>query len=241
MTKNADMASFIKELETKAEELRRVAVRSSEAYQLIKKAAEALKGEEDDDDTDETGEEADASMPAGGQGVLIKGYEGMPHEGLPSWMVGVRGGSGSSPQVEDGGSEEAEADAPVKEPEPKPQKPKPKRKYERKGDQEKTCEVCGKPFLPAESGHRDTCCDGCEKVRKNRIERERARRRRRDETSSLNGSANIAGKDFEQFHGRGKFQKKLDALKAEGKTYAEAQKADSIERFARVDLGGGTK
>lgn len=224
------MASFIKELEAKAEELRGVAVRSSEAYQLIKKAAEALKGEEDDDDTDETGEEADASMPAGGQGVLIKGYEGMPHEGLPSWMVGVRGGSGGPPQLESRGGQEAEADVPVKEPEP-----------QHKNDQEKTCEVCGKPFLPAESGHRDTCCDGCAKVRKNRIERDRAGRRRRDETSSLNGSANIAGKEFEQFHGRGKLQKKLDAPKAEGKTYAEAQKADSIEKFARVDIGGGTK
>lgn len=229
MTKNLDMASFIKELETKAEELRGVAVRSSEAYQLIKKAAEALKGE-DDDDADEAGEEADASMQAGGQGVLIKGYEGMPHEGLPSWMGPVRGGSGGPPQVEDGGSEEAEADAPVKAPE-----------SQRKNDQEKVCEVCGKPFVPAESRHKNTCCDGCEKVRKNRIERDRARRRRRDETSSLNGSANIAGKDFEQFHGRGKFQKKLDALKAEGKTYAEAQKADSIEKFARVDIGGGIK
>lgn len=229
MTKNVDMASFIKELEAKAEELRRVAVRSSEAYQLIRKAAEALKGE-DDDDTDETGEEADASMPAGRETVSIKGYEGMSHEGLPSWMGPVRGGSGSPPQVEDGGSEEAEADDPLKEPE-----------SQRKNDQEKACEVCGKPFAPAESGHKNTCCDGCEKVRKNRIERDRARRRRRDETSSLNGSANIAGKEFEQFRGRGKFQKKLDALKAEGKTYAEAQKADSIERFARVDLGGGTK
>lgn len=226
------MASFIKELETKAEELRRVAVRSSEAYQLIKKAAEALKGEEDDDDTDEAGEEADASMPAGGEAVSIKGHEGMPHGELPSWMGPVRGGSGSLPELADGGSEEAEADDPVKELELKSQ---------RKNDQEKTCEVCGKPFLPAESGHRDTCCDGCAKVRRNRIERERARRRRRDETSSLNGSANIAGKDFEQFHGRGRLQKKLDALKAEGKTYAEAQKADSIEKFARVDLGGGTK
>lgn len=231
------MASFIKELETKAEELRRVAVRSSEAYQLIKKAVEALKGE-DDDDTDETGEEADASMPAGRETVSIKGYEGMPHEGLPSWMGPVRGGSGSPSQVEDGGSEEAKADAPVKEPKPKA---KPKRAYARKGEREQTCAVCGKPFLPAESRHRDTCCDGCAMVRKNRLERERARRRRRDETSSLNGSANIAGKDFEQFHGRGKFQKKLDALKAEGKTYAEAQKADSIEKFARVDIGGGTK
>lgn len=232
MTKHVDIASFIKELETKAEELRRVAVQSSEAYQLIKKAAEALKGEEDDDDTDETGEEADASMPAGGQGVLIKGYEGLPHEELSSWMGPVRGGSGSLSELADGGSEEAEADDLVKETESQSQ---------RKNDQEKTCEVCGKTFLLAESRHRDTCCDGCAKVRKNRIERERARRRRRDETSSLNGSANIAGKDFEQFHGRGKFQKKLDALKAEGKTYAEAQKADSIEKFARVDLGGGTK
>lgn len=231
MTKNVDMASFIKELETKAEELRRVAVKSSEAYQLIKKAAEALKGE-DDDDADETGEEADASMQARGQGVLIKGYEGLPHEGLPSWMGPVRGGSGSLSELADGGSEEAEADDPVKELELKSQ---------RKNDQEKTCEVCGKPFLPAESGHRDTCCDGCAKVRKNRIERDRARRRRRNETSSLRGSANIAGRDFEQFHGKGKFQKKLDALKAEGKTYAEAQKADSIERFARVDIGGGIK
>lgn len=223
------MASFIKELETKAEELKGVAVRSSEAYQLIKKAAEALKGE-DDDDEDETSEEADTSMQAGGASVPAEGDASLPHKELPSWMVGVRGGSGSPPQVEDGGSQEAEADAPVKEPKP-----------QRKNDQEKVCEVCGKPFVPAESGHRNTCCDGCEKVRKNRIERDRARRRRRNETSSLNGSANIAGKDFEQFQGRGKFQKKLDALKAEGKTYAEAQKADSIEKFARVDLGGGTK
>lgn len=69
------MASFIKELETKAEELRGVAVRSSEAYQLIKKAAEALKGE-DDDDADEPQQEADTSMPAGREGVLIKGYAG---------------------------------------------------------------------------------------------------------------------------------------------------------------------
>lgn len=226
------MASFIKELEAKAEELRGVAVRSSEAYQLIKKADEALKGE-DDDDADEAQQEADASMPAGGEGVLIKGYEGLPHEGLPSWMGPVRGGSGSPSQVEDGGSEEAEADAPVKEPEPKPQKPKPKRKYERKGDQEQTCAVCGKPFLPAESRHRDTCCDGCAKVRKNRLERERQKRLR-------HGNA-FSSLEVEPFLGKGKLSKKLDALKAEGKTYAEAQKADSIEKFARVDLGGGTK
>lgn len=232
MTKHVDIASFIRELETKADELRRVAVRSSEAYQLIKKAAEALKGE-DDDDTDETGEEADASMPAGREGVLIKGYEGMPHEGLPSWMGPVRGGSGSLSELADGGSEEAEADDPVKEPEPKPQKPKPKRKYERKGEQEQTCAVCGKTFLPAESRHRDTCCDGCAKVRKNRIERERQKRLRQ-------GNA-FSSLEVEPFLGKGKLSKKLDALKAEGKTYAEAQKADSIEKFARVDLGGGTK
>lgn len=229
MTKNADMASFIKELEAKAEELRGVAVRSSEAYQLIKMAAEALKGE-DDDDTDEAGEEADASMPAGGETVSIKGYAGMPHEGLPSWMVGVRGGSGGPPQLEGRGGQEAEADAPVKEPKPKT---KPRRPQARKGEREQTCAVCGKPFLPAESRHRDTCCDGCAKIRKNRIERERQRRLRQGNP--------VSPLEVEPFLGRGKFQKKLDALKAEGKTYAEAQKADSIEKFARVDLGGGTK
>lgn len=227
------MTSFIKELEAKAEELRRVAVRSSEAYQLIKKATEALKGEEDDDDTDETGEEADASMQARGQGVLIKGYAGLPHEGLPSWMGPVRGGSGSPPELEGRGSEETAPDDPVSEPELKPEKLKPKRKYERKGDQEQTCAVCGKPFLPAESRHRDTCCDGCAKVRKNRLERERQKRLR-------HGNA-FSSLEVEPFMGKGKLSKKLDALKAEGKTYAEAQKADSIEKFARVDLGGGTK
>ena len=81
----------IEALETAAEEIRKVALKTTESYKLLLEAIEILKGE-DDDTEDEARNEANTSVPSEWTTVYPEGYGSVPHEGVPSRMGGVRKG-----------------------------------------------------------------------------------------------------------------------------------------------------
>lgn len=87
----------------------------------------------------------------------------------------------------------------------------------------KTCPVCGKEF-ESERGPRKFCSDEC--FRKARREYDRQIKRKRAEAiKSVPVTSERTGVD-----------EKLRSCHAAGQTYAQAQRAETIERFARVEV-----
>lgn len=87
----------------------------------------------------------------------------------------------------------------------------------------KVCPVCGKEFK-AERGQRKFCSDEC--FRKARREYDRQIKRKRAEAQKgVPVTSEHTGVD-----------EKLRSCHAAGQTYAQAQRAETIEKFARVEV-----
>lgn len=209
----------IEALETIVEELRVGALRQTEAYMLAKHALEVLKGEDHDE---KARREANTALQAGGEALLAEGDGSMPHEGLPSRVGGVRKGGGrvSGPHARSDKAASHNLQTKVVMPRHKPLKIAAK-------DRQKVCEICGQAYTVNQSGHRNTCSDECEKERRRRMVVARATKRRA-ETAAF----------WEEAPPRepSKIDEKLKELNSAGITYADQQKADSIERFARINV-----
>lgn len=213
----------IEAMKKMAEVQKQTVLRMVESWLLLCESIKVLEGEQNDA-KNKTGREANTSVPSEWTTVYPEGDGSVPHEGVSSRMGGVRKGRRGVEKTHDGG-DEAEAhplEVKVVMPKQKPLKI-PKR------DEQRVCEICGKAFTWGESGFRKTCSEECEKERKRRMAVARANRRRM-ETASV----------WETPPPRkpSKLDKKLKALEAEGTTYAEKQKADTIEKFAKIDLTG---
>lgn len=209
----------IEALEATAEQLRKVALKATESYMLIEEAIMVLKGETNAT-KDETRHEADAAVQAGGKAVRTKGDGSLPHKGLSVRMDAVRG-SGSSVSPIHEGPEPAEEYNPTVT--VVFQKPKPLGIPVK--DRQRVCEVCGKPFTWGESGFKLCCSKECNNKRLSQRQKERRMKNNKDIFKAPEYKAD-------------KLDKKVKALAEQGTTYADKQKADTIEKFARIDLGG---
>ena len=213
----------IEALEATAEQLRKVALKATESYMLIEEAIMVLKGETNAT-KDETRGQADAAVQAGGKAVRVKGDGSLSHKGLSVRMDAVRGSGSSVSPIHEGPEPTEEYNPTVTVAMPKHKK----LNIPAKGRQ-RVCEICNKAFTWGESGYKKTCSEECEKERLRRKTVARAERRRL-ETASV-WSEPLPRK-------QSKLDKKLKELEAAGTTYADKQKADTIEKFARIDLGG---
>jgi predicted nucleic acid-binding Zn ribbon protein len=105
------------------------------------------------------------------------------------------------------------------------------------------CVVCGKTFQVYSS--RQVCCsEECREIRRNELRRLRYERRKQ----GLDGKVVLFKQKREYRYGKpeteetvkqidyGRFDRKLEQLKAEGKDYTEEQKKQTIEMYARVKV-----
>lgn len=208
----------IEALETAAEEIRKVALKTTESYKLLLEAIEILKGE-DDDTEDEARNEADAAVQAERKAVPAQRDGSLPHEGLPARVGRVREGQRRVPAVDDGADQEEAHPLEVK-----VVMPKQKRLKISKRDEQRVCEICGKAFTWGESGFKLSCSKECEKERLRRLSK-----RKREDTASIWGDNPPPRK-------KSRLDKKLKALEAEGISYADRQKAETIEKYARITI-----
>ena len=209
----------IESMKAMAEEKKQAALRSLELYLLLCESIKALEGEQNDF-KNETGHKADPAMQAARETLRAERDAGMPHEGLPSRMGGVRKG-GRGVQAVHGGTGKPKAhplEVKVVMPEQKPLKI-PAR------EQPRVCETCGRGFTWGESGFKKTCSEACEKERLRQLGK-----KRREDTASTWEAARPRRKNT--------LDKTLKELEDEGMTYAEKQKAETIARFAKIDLEG---
>lgn len=212
-----DYGTSINELEKAAQQVKQFAMTALEAYLLIEEALAIIKGEDHDE---KARREANTSVPSEWTTVYPEGYGSVPHEGVPSRMGGVRKSRRGVEKTHDGG-DEAEAhplEVTIVMPKQKPLKI-PARERQR------VCVICGRAFTWGESGYKNCCSKDCERERLRQVSK-----KRREGTAST----------WEETAPRkpSTLDKKLKALEAEGMTYADKQKADTIAKFARIDLEG---
>lgn len=213
-------------LEATAEEIRKVALKTTESYKLLLEAIELLKGE---DNEVQARDETDAAVHAGGETVHIEGDGSMPHEGLPARLGGVRGGGKGvetvSIRAEDIGVDSKQNKNRQGTPAVVIQHSKPLKIASK--DRQRVCEVCGRAFTWGESGFKKSCSQECETERRRRMMVERARKRR--EVTASVWSEPLPRKPS-------KLDKKLKALDEAGVSYADQQKNETIEKFARIEI-----
>lgn len=110
-----------------------------------------------------------------------------------------------------------------------------KRSYTPVKPREHVCPICGQKFL--DHGSKIYCSEEC------RDEAERQRRRNAREADPEKAKADSRRwyeaskqKKAEETKNKVTLEGKLKGLRASGKTYAEAQRAETIEKFARVEV-----
>lgn len=108
-------------------------------------------------------------------------------------------------------------------------------KYVRRMPEVRTCLICGKAFEGSTS--QKYCSKECKAAGIKRQKHEHylytkalASGRTVEEVKAADEGREIPKRSLD---------KKLDELKASGKTYAEAQRAETIERWARVEIPAG--
>ena len=218
-------------LEATAEEIRKVALKTTESYKLLLEAIEILKGE---DNEVQARNETDAAVHAGGETVHIEEDGSMPHEGRLHLRPrqdggGVRGGGKGvetvSIRAEDIGADSKQNKNRQGTPAVVIQHSKPLKIASK--DRQRVCEVCGRAFTWGESGFKKSCSQECETERRRRLMVERARKRR--EVTASVWSEPLPRKPS-------KLDKKLKALDEAGVSYADQQKNETIEKFARIEI-----
>ena len=93
-----------------------------------------------------------------------------------------------------------------------------------KRDEQRVCEICGKAFTWGESVFKLTCSKECEKERLRRLSK-----RKRENTASI-------WDDNPPPRKKSRLDKKLKELETEGISYADKQKAETIEKYARITI-----
>ena len=221
-----DYGTSIDELEKAAQQVKQFAMTALEAYLLIEEALAIIKGE---DNEVQARNETNAAVHAGGETVHIEGDGSMPHKGVPARLGGVRGGGKGvetvSIRAEDIGVDSKQDKDRQGAPAVVIQHSKPLKIASK--DRQRVCEVCGRAFTWGESGFKKSCSQECETERRRRLSVERARKRR--EVTSSVWQEPLPRKPS-------KLDKKLKALDEAGVSYADQQKNDTIEKFARIEI-----
>ena len=221
-----DYGTSIDELEKAAQQVKQFAMTALEAYLLIEEALAIIKGE---DNEVQARDETNAAVHAGEETVHIEGDGSMPHKGLPSRLGGVRGGVKGvetvSIRAEDIGVDGKQNKNRQGTPAVVIQHSKPLKIASK--DRQRVCEVCGRAFTWGESGFKKSCSQECETERRRRLSVERARKRR--EVTASVWSEPLPRKPS-------KLDKKLKALDEAGVSYADQQKNETIEKFARIEI-----
>ena len=113
-----------------------------------------------------------------------------------------------------------------------------RREYTPAKPREHVCPICGQKFLG--HGSKIYCSDEC-KDEAYRLQRRAARAANPEKAKADSRRWYEAPKQKKAEEAKNKvtLEDKLKDLKASGKTYAEAQRAETIERWARVEIPAG--
>lgn len=113
-----------------------------------------------------------------------------------------------------------------------------KREYTPAKPREHVCPICGQKFLG--HGSKIYCSDEC-KDEAYRLQRRAARAANPEKAKADSRRWYEASKQKKAEEAKNKvtLEDKLKDLRASGKTYAEAQRAETIERWARVEIPAG--
>lgn len=111
-------------------------------------------------------------------------------------------------------------------------------KYTPAKPQEHVCPICGQKFLG--HGSKIYCSDECkDEAYRQRRRAARAANPEKAKADSRRWYEASKQKKAEEAKNKVTLEDKLKGLRASGKTYAEAQRAETIERWARVEIPAG--